>query len=90
MANVKEVFLLFTCDEWKSKSSMNLVGIFLSEKKARIAIKSLIKNDVVGLEGYSISDVDDWEFDEIDNYVDYLYLYRGYNEECELDGGYLV
>jgi hypothetical protein len=91
MVTKRNVYLLFTCDAWKSNSSNRLVGIFLNFKRTKAAIRSLVKNKVVELEeGYSIKDISDWTVAEINNNIKYLYLYEGYNGEFQSNGGVLV
>lgn len=92
MGKKQEVILLFTCDEWESRDSMRLVGIFFEPLKAKNAIKTLIKNDVIDLNyGYELNDIDEFDLDYIiDNIVTYLHIYNGYDGEFESDGSYLV
>lgn len=39
------MFVVFTCDEWKSYSSCKLVGVFTTEKKLRSGICKLFKEN---------------------------------------------
>jgi hypothetical protein len=91
MEKMHKVILLFTCDEWKSRDSMRLVGIFLDPKAVRKAAKTLIKNEVIELEaGCNIEKVDTCRIDELGEITNYLHVYIGYDGEFEEDGGFLV
>mgnify|MGYP006307646405 CR=1 FL=1 len=94
MSKKQEVILLFTCDQWKFRDSMRLVGIFLDPLEVKKAIKKLIKNGVIELDkenGYELSDIDNYDFEYIiNNVVSYLYIHYGYDGEFESEGSYLV
>lgn len=82
-----DIYLLFTCDQWESRASMNLVGISSDIKKIKGYIKKLIKSKKVELSG-SDKFQDDWDIREINSNIDYLFLQQVSNNSFE-DGSYL-
>ncbi len=67
----QELYVLFTCDEWKSSNSMLLVGVF-DESKIKFALKKLLKQSDIEL-GTEKS-IDEIEIDELNDYVTYAYI----------------
>lgn len=50
------MFVIFTCDEWKSYSSFKLVGVFTTEKKLKSGVCKLFKEDHCNVFGLSLDD----------------------------------
>ena len=44
---MRKVYLLYTCDAWKSQASMLLRGVFDQSKHVVSAVKTLVKNGVI-------------------------------------------
>ena len=72
-----ELFVLFSCDEWKSSDSMGLVGVY-DEKGLRKALKQLLKKKDV--EVMNNENIDEIEVEDLNKYVTYAYI-----EEVELN-----
>lgn len=97
------VLLVNTCNEWKERSSMHLVGIVEKEDLAEMLCE-MIKNKVIEVNAINIyADEDEKVIDEdavldyLENTsvdmlnvgIDYLYIYEGIVGEMETNGGYL-
>ncbi len=70
---MKEVYVLYTCDIWKTKDSMRTQGIFSSRRKLNKAIRYLIKENIietVEFEKFS----PDWTVSQINDHMHYCYI----------------
>lgn len=76
--------IVYTCDEWKSKSSRRMVGLFQDDDEKYIKfLKDLVKEDIIELEpGYELDDITiDANLDIIIlKYVDILSFKTGVSE----------
>jgi len=72
--------LIYTCDEWKSSSSMTLKGIFTNNEAFLKAIRKLKKDNDIELDNGEITDLKEWPIRTINNNFIYLYV-----EEIELN-----
>lgn len=76
----REYYVLFSCDEWKSTSSMEFIGVFC-EGKLRKILKKKIKKNEFELE-LDIEQLDKGDIYTIDNCLTYGYIKKIYlNEE---------
>lgn len=72
---------LFSCDEWKSHSSMNLIGVFTLTKLRKL-VKERVKKGDFEFGGERITEIDNMDFDSIDTMLTYGYIIElGINEE---------
>ena len=55
----KDVYVLYSCDQWKSHDSMRTLGVFGSEKSLRKAIKKEVKLNNFEIDDESRIDKDD-------------------------------
>lgn len=97
-----EVLLINTCDEWKSKSSMSLVGV-ITRDELNEKLFELITNGIVEVNAIDIFVEDTDEIDEevlenflenssindLNNGIDYLFIYEATIGEIETNGSYL-
>lgn len=82
----QELYVLFTCDEWKSRDSMWLLGVF-DENKIKVALKKLLKQNDIEL-GTDKS-IDEIEVDELNDYVTYAYIEQvDLNDMHNVQGAY--
>ena len=72
--------LIYTCDEWKSSSSMALKGAFTNNEAFLKAIRKLKKDNVIELDNGEMTDLKEWPIRTINNNFVYLYV-----EEIELN-----
>jgi hypothetical protein len=80
----KEIDLIFTCDKYKSRSSIELVGVFTNLEKRDEAIRTLLDNNEA-----EIINQDDFK-DKLSTYkLNILFkdLYFATVEENEFDDG---
>lgn len=79
------VFLVSTCDEWKSRDSMRPIGVFTSEKQLKKGIVSLFKDDYCNFEGVSLekakeehsvrqisNEIKECDIDNLDSRLEYI------------------
>lgn len=70
-------YVLFSCNIWKNSDSMRLMGVFSNLNTLKKNIKQLIKEGSFECsESFNMK----WTIDEINNYVDYLFI-----ETCSLN-----
>lgn len=66
------MYILFYCDEWKSFSSMEIVGLFSSVDTLKKRIKTEIKEN--NMEIMNDADIDDLDYDELNTYLEYGFV----------------
>jgi len=87
--NKNGIYMVFTCDQWKSRESMRFVGLTGDIRKLRKAVKDLITNAVVTCEEkFNINDR--WSVKEMNDNIEFLYIYEARNGEFETSGSYFV
>lgn len=69
------MYIYFHCDEWKSRNSMSLIGVF-DEEHLRLAVSEDLKRKDVELEGFHSDDEADFSIDELINNLDYAFIQR--------------
>lgn len=82
MNKSKQIFLLYSCDEWKSWGSMRLIGTFLNPKECRMAIKTLIDQGQVEF-GQDIERFNDYSLKQLETMelLKYVYISEHYDGE---------
>jgi hypothetical protein len=82
----KTIYVLNSCDEWKSWDSMRVLGIFDDEEILKANIKQSFLDNNANWQGRNIKDIDDEELDDvldeisnadasnINDYLEYLYI----------------
>lgn len=68
----KEVYALFTCDEWKMRDSFRFIGVVSSEEKLKEAVIKLIASGDVKYKGSS--GVEEATTEELMKYSEYLHI----------------
>lgn len=71
-------YILFSCDEWKSQSSMSLLGVF-NRKGLLMKIRKELRNNGFETE-LKLKEIKDLETNELNNALDYAYI-----EEAEIN-----
>ena len=66
------MYILFYCDEWKSFSSMEIVGLFSSVDTLKKRIKTEVKEN--NMEIMNDADIDDLDYDELNTYLEYGFV----------------
>jgi hypothetical protein len=85
---MRTVYVVFSCDKWKSRDSMRLIGITTGLPKLRSSVKELIRNKVVTTEEtFKIGDK--WSVEDMNNKIEGLYIHEGFDGQFELSGSYL-
>ena len=71
-----KMYVLFTCDVWKSKSSMSLIGVTSNYNKLKRQIKKMIKSgDIEMNDSDKKFNVKDYSTaNDINNNVNYCYV----------------
>lgn len=73
---MREYYALYTCDAWKTHSSMTLVGVFTKAKLISI-IKKYVKESDPRFEFESdLKKIESMEINEIDNSLKYGYIQK--------------
>lgn len=65
-----EAVVLFTCDEWKTRSTFHLVGIFTDDKALRKVLRKMAKEGDIVIQG-KLPDMDIYDMQDK---IDYAYL----------------
>lgn len=88
---MNNIYLLFTTDEWKTRTSFTLRGIFGNINDLKKAVKTLIKNEVIDAGETAEWKEKEWKKTDIENLVNLIdiYIHKGYIGQFEADGGYL-
>lgn len=81
------VYVICSCDEWKSIDSFRVVGVMKNFDLLKLSIERLVENGVVGLEGKTY-DLSNYETAQEFNSIDYLYVNSIMLDAAILDGGY--
>ncbi len=63
-------YALFSCDQWKSHSSMSLIGVF-TLLKLRSAIRKRIKSKNFSFDGYDIKEIKNMSIHDLDIALQY-------------------
>lgn len=83
----KTSFALFTCDLHKTRDSHRYIGNATSPTKVRMAVKQLLKNNVIeNNTGMELKEMDIKDFQELD----YFSFVEVENNEIEVTGSYYV
>lgn len=85
----QELFLLFTCDEWKSRDSRRLRGIFATLLQAKQAIFVLVENEVISSVDSEMLQAQE-SCDAINTNIPEVMVFRSYLGEFESEGGFIV
>lgn len=85
----QELFLLFTCDEWKSRDSRRLRGIFATLLQAKQAIFVLAENEVISNVDSEILQAQ-MSCDAINTNIPEIRVTRSYLGEFEPEGGFIA
>lgn len=67
--------IVFTCDAWKSRDSMNLVGVFTNKKKYNTMLRSLFKEDTFEI-NVPLKEFLEMSVHDQDVNVNYLHIYE--------------
>ena len=73
MSKSKNIYLLYSCDAWKSWVSMNLIMVSTSEKRMRKEVISQILNKKMDFHGYE-EDLKKMDLMDIDRVLEYGYI----------------
>ena len=73
----KDVYLVNTCDAWKSYSSFQLVGIFITRKALNPVLNKMIKQGDIYLDSEtSKKTVNNLSDKELDDYLSYISIQK--------------
>lgn len=84
------MYILFTCDEWKSKDSMHIVGVATEIKTAQYAVKELLRNGIIKFvdERFELDDVDGFTKDHMWALLENFHITEVPPNEFETDGSH--
>lgn len=69
----KDIYLLYSCDEWKSWSSISLIMASTSQNKIRKEIKSRVRNGDMEY-GAEFKNITESPLEDINNCLEYGYI----------------
>lgn len=73
MANNKQIYVMFLCDEWKSVDSYRLYMVSTNDKKIKEEVRRLVqKGDVIYTKDFDYYDKDDLQ--SINNSISNIYI----------------
>lgn len=76
----RKYYALFSCNEWKERASMDLIGVFTENKIRQIIRKKIKKNDFEY--GADIKEIQTGDIDHIDTLLKYGFIQElNINEE---------
>lgn len=84
-------YALFTCDEWKSKDSMRLIGIVSDFGKVYLAARELLENGIIEFaDDRKMEDLDDMNLYDMLTLLNYFHIEEvPFNDVC-VSGDYFV
>lgn len=71
---MKEIVLIYECNEWKERNSMVLIMVTTSKQKAMKEIKRQVKNNYMEYEGDLIKDLTEQGLIFVSGNLDYGYI----------------
>lgn len=83
---MSNVYILFTCDEWKTRDSYRLIGVATTIDVVRDSIKDLLIRDSIEIN--TDRNIDDMDIKDFQNYLTFFHVERIPLNSIEVDGNY--